>query len=64
MTKSDLIELLAVEVRWAGSPAAWARKHSVSPSYVTFVLQGDKEPGPKILAALKVERVVTYQRVP
>ncbi|WP_043348928.1 hypothetical protein [Methylobacterium sp. B1] len=39
-----------------GGQRAWARMHSVSPSYVSAVLAGDAEPGPKILEVLGLRR--------
>ena len=34
----------------------------LSKQYLCDVLRGRREPGPKILSALKLERVVTYRR--
>jgi len=40
----------------------WADKHGISPQYLSHVLSGRTDPGPKILAALGLKRVVVYQR--
>lgn len=39
-----------------GGQRAWARMHGVAPSYVSSVVSGDAEPGPKILSALGLRR--------
>lgn len=43
--------------------AKLAETLEVSLSYLNDILRGRREPGPKILAALGLERVVTYRRV-
>lgn len=40
----------------------YARKNGLSPSYVGEVITGRREPGEKILAALGLERVVSYRK--
>jgi len=47
-----------------GSQKAFAEKHGLSPSYISDVLQGQREPGAKFLAAVGAERVVCYRLVP
>jgi len=39
-----------------GGQRAWARVHAVAPSYVSAVIAGEAEPGPKILEALELRR--------
>lgn len=46
----------------AGGQSRWAEQHDLSPAYVSDVLHGRRDPGPKILAALGYVRRVTYQR--
>jgi DNA-binding transcriptional regulator YdaS (Cro superfamily) len=46
------------------SQAAWARSHNLSPAYVSDVINGRREPGPAILEALGIERVVSYRPKP
>lgn len=43
------------------SQAQWAKKHGVSQTYVSDVINGRREPGKAILEALGLERVVTYR---
>lgn len=62
MTLSDVLTLLAGECEKAGSRAAWAKQHDLSPSYVGDVLKGRRDPGEGILKALGLERAVTYRR--
>jgi transcriptional regulator with XRE-family HTH domain len=42
--------------------ADFAKELKVSPGYLRDILHGHREPGPKILEALGLERVVTYRR--
>lgn len=42
--------------------AAYAKCCGISSAYLSDVLQGRREPGSKMLAALGFERVVTYKR--
>jgi DNA-binding transcriptional regulator YdaS (Cro superfamily) len=67
MTLDALCRLLAAECYSAGSQAAWAKKHGMSPAYVSAVLRKVRPPGEKLLLALGLERVTrtvtTYRRV-
>lgn len=56
----DARELLMKQV--GNSQAEWARKHGVSPAYVSDVLAGRREPGKLVLDALGLERVITYRK--
>lgn len=40
----------------------WAGKHGLSQQYVSMVINGEREPGPSILNAVGLERVVSYRR--
>ena len=60
---ADLYALLRAAIAAAGSQDAWARSVPVSPSQVSEVLGGGKPFSPRMLAALGVERVVTYRRL-
>jgi hypothetical protein len=62
MTKEQVVALLESECVKAGSQAAWARKYQVSPAYLSDVLAGRREPGGKLLDALGLERLVSYER--
>lgn len=61
-TTIDPIAELKRAAASAGSQRKWALRHGLSPQYVTDVLQFRREPGPAILAALGLVRVVTYHR--
>ena len=63
ITHDELIDLIRVAVKAAGSQRALARQWSVAPAYITDLLHGLRDPGPKILDALGYERVVFYQKV-
>ncbi|GGD43958.1 hypothetical protein [Aureimonas glaciei] len=63
MTAADVRQILAAACRTAGSAKAWAAANGCSPSYVAEVLAGTRDPGPKILDGLGVEKVVGYRRV-
>ena len=43
-----------------GGQKTWADKHGVSEQYLSDVLRGRREPGAKILRAMKLKRVVGY----
>ena len=63
MNARHVRELLATECRKAGSQRAWAQAHAVSEQYVCDVLMQRREPAEKILSALGLRRIVTYERV-
>ncbi|HWE99150.1 MAG TPA: hypothetical protein VG248_05085 [Caulobacteraceae bacterium] len=60
MTEAEVIERLKSAAR--PSASAWARDHGLSPSYVGEVLRREKPPGESVLAALGLERIVSYRR--
>lgn len=61
MNEQDVIERLQAAIHVAGSQKAFAQQHSISTQYISDVLHGRREPGQKILDALGVERIVSYQ---
>lgn len=61
ITRDELTARIQAAVKVAGSQRALAKQWDVSPSYVTDLLRGLRDPGPKILDALGIERVVTYR---
>ena len=61
MTKAELLRRLRFLSRQAGSQEALARQCRVSPSYLSDVLRGRREPGDKLLRALGILRVVEYE---
>src|SRR6202022_2912828 len=68
LNREGVIELLRSQCEKAGSLRAWARANNCSAPYVSDVLAGNREPGPKILRALfltrsvKCERELVYRR--
>lgn len=63
MKYDQVVEMLRREVSRAGAQSRWAESHGMSQSYVANVLRGRNEPGPLVLEALGLERVVTYRRI-
>ena len=45
----------------AGGQSAWAKQVGLTPSYVNDVLLGRRDPGPAVLAALGLRRVISYE---
>ena len=45
-----------------GNQSGFARYLNVSPAYISDILRGTREPGPKVLKAMGFVRVVTYLR--
>ncbi|HEV2054676.1 MAG TPA: helix-turn-helix transcriptional regulator [Methylomirabilota bacterium] len=62
LSKVDLVELLRQRAKRAGSQQALAETLGVTPAYLSDVLAGRREPGPKILEALRLRRQVVYVR--
>lgn len=63
MTLDELIAELKQDAATIGSQKRLALKMHVSPAYLGDVINGRKEPGPKILAAKRIRRVVSYERI-
>ncbi len=63
MTKEQIIEVLKSEVQRLGSQKALAAKMGISLPYLSDIIQGRREPGPKVLAYLGLERQITYVKV-
>lgn len=61
MTEEEVRALLSSACAKAGGQTAFASLHNLSQPHVSLVLQGEREPGPKILDALALEKVVTYR---
>ena len=62
MTLSDLYADLRNACEAAGGQSAWAKRHGISVSYVSDVLNARTDPGEKILAALGLVARTTYHR--
>lgn len=63
MTKDDVLERLRAAIEKRGSAQAWAYDIPCSPSYVSDILAGRREPGPLVLQALGLEAVPTYREI-
>lgn len=61
MNKAEFMEYLQQLVTEAGSQKDLANRLKISTPYLNDVLQGRRDPGKKILAALGFEQVVIYQ---
>jgi hypothetical protein len=61
MNEQDVIDRLRAMVKVFGSQRAYAEAHSISEQYLSDVLRGRREPGKRILDALRIERVVSYR---
>jgi len=60
LTSLDVFVRLRAACKAAGGQAAWARRHEVTPTYVSDVLNDRTPPGEKILAALGLKKVPRY----
>ena len=61
MDANEVRELLLAAVD--GNQASWAREHGVSAPYVHDVLRGRRAPGAAILEALRLRKIVRYERL-
>lgn len=52
LTTTELLEVLALRVKAAGSQRRFAEEVGVSQAYLCDVIRGRREPGPKLAAAL------------
>lgn len=63
MTTADLIARLHRESNQLGSQAKLAQAIGITPSYLSDVLLGKREPGPKILAYLQLAKKTIYEPI-
>jgi Helix-turn-helix len=63
MDREQLIAKLKQLVEKAGSQAALAKELGVSPSYLSDVLNGLRQPGISLLAPLGLESITEYRKV-
>src|SRR5262249_14083266 len=63
LDQKDAVRLLRLEVNRAGSQKKWAKKNGVTQSLISMVLSGDRPLNNKIISALKLRRVVVYERL-
>jgi hypothetical protein len=60
--KGDVLRLLHQVVERAGSQSAWAKQSGVDRPLLNQVLKGKRPLPPTILKALKLKKVVAYER--
>jgi hypothetical protein len=63
LDQKDVVRLLRSEVNRAGGQTKWAKKNGIVPSAISMVLAGDRPPNKKIISALKLHRVIVFERV-
>ena len=63
MTEGDVLMHLAHLVAGHPTQSAAARELGVSPQYLVDCLKGRRQMGSKILRALQLRKVVSYERV-
>lgn len=61
INNTQLLEILQSACDKAGSQWKWAMQHTLSPAYVSDVLNGRRAPGESILKALGYEKEVNYR---
>lgn len=61
-TEDGVRRILAAECEEAGGQKAWADRHRISPAYVCDAIQGRRALGRKLLEALGMRFVATYER--
>ncbi len=62
-TQTEFIDVLRSYVQVVGTQKALAAHLKVSEQYLSDVLAGRKEPGPKLCAAFGYERVIHYRAI-
>lgn len=63
MDEINVLTKLEMACKRAGSQLAWAKAHGISPAYLSSVLGYERHPGPKLLAALGLRKVISYEPV-
>lgn len=61
MTAAELLTLLRELIKNHGTAKEAARLWNITPAYLCDILHGRREPGAKLLTALRLEKVVTYK---
>jgi hypothetical protein len=64
MTHDQFCELLRRLCAREGGQAAWAKKHGLSPAFVSDVIGKRRPPSSKICAAAGVSKEIVYRRLP
>lgn len=63
MTREYVIDFLDQQIKNAGGRMNWCKVNGVSNQYLSDVLTLKVSIGPKVLKALKIRKVVSYERV-
>lgn len=63
LDESYVIAILKDAIDVAGSQKAFARKHNMSEQYVSDVVLRRRGIGDKILLALQLRRIVTFEKI-
>ena len=53
--------MLKQHIEMAGTASAWATKNSFNPTFVYAVLNGKSAPSERLLSAVGIKKVVTYE---
>ncbi len=61
LQKPEVMRALKKDIKREGGQSAWAKRHDMTPQHVFDVLHGRRGPGGRILAALGLRRVVSYE---
>ena len=61
INKDELIRRLKREIEALGTQGAFAKAKAVSPTIISEVLMGRREPSKKLLAAMNLRRVVLFE---
>ena len=63
MTLDKVMQRLRGQIAEAGSETSWAATHGLSQAYINYVVRGAAKPGPRILKALGLKKVTSYEKV-
>lgn len=61
LTIEDVLDRIRREVKACGTQQAFAAKIGVTQGYINDILKRKREPGPKVLGSLGLEKVVVYR---
>lgn len=59
----QVIALIERQCRELGSANAFARRHQISPAYLSDILSRKRLPGQKALKAMGLRKITLYERV-
>lgn len=62
MSEQGLIDFLKCMCSGSGQKAA-AKRLGISPQYLNDIIRKRREPGDKVLKALKLKKVISYRQV-